>query len=319
MPSAIRLLSPGNKAMESGYRYLCLPPAGDTVGVFRDVAGAATAEIWGAEYPGRGDRWETPLPASLEQLAEQLTAEVLTRFVPGRVLRTVVAGFSMGAFLAVELAQRLHTHACVAPAAIVVVGAPAPQKRVCGRYPQLGEATLAEVLGSEGFVRGLGNRASFEVWAYAKDLLRRDIELTTAYRGPADAARRCPLATLCGEADPVETEDATVAWRTWTIGPFLAATVPESHLELLAPGRGEQFWAWMRRIEQDVVAAGVRDAGPAAFRSGGRPRRARGGLAGAVRAAGTRVPGPHGPGCRRPRVALRRPATREWPAGRRPV
>jgi surfactin synthase thioesterase subunit len=260
MLSAIRSLSPGGHLRESGCRYLCLPPAGGTVGMFRDVADAAPAEVWGAEYPGRGDRWEAPLPASLEELAEQLTAELLARLEPVQVQRTVVAGFSMGALLAVELAQRLDVSGGAVPAAVVVVGAPAPQRRIPGRYAQLGEETLAEVLSGEGFVPGRGNRASFEVWAHAQDLLRRDVELTAAYRGPAAMALRCPLAALCGEVDPVETEDATEAWRTWTTGPFLAATVPGGHLGLLAPGRGEQFWAWMRRIEQDVVATGVRDA-----------------------------------------------------------
>jgi surfactin synthase thioesterase subunit len=260
MPSAIRSLSPGDHSGEGGYRYLCLPPAGGTVGMLRDIAAAASAEVWGAEYPGRGDRWEAPLPASLEDLAEQLTTELIARLEPEQMRRTVVAGFSMGALLAVELAQRLYAGGCVVPAAVVVVGAPAPQRRIRGRYAQLGEETLAEVLGRAGFVPGRGNRASFEVWAHAEDLLRRDVALTAAYRGPATTAMRCPLAALCGEADGVETEDATEAWRTWTTGPFLAATVPGGHLGLLAPGRGEQFWAWMRRIERDVVAAGVCDA-----------------------------------------------------------
>lgn len=260
MPSAIRSLSPGDHSGEGGYRYLCLPPAGGTVGMLRDIAGAASAEVWGAEYPGRGDRWEVPSPASLEELAEQLTGELLARLAPAQVRRTVVAGFSMGAFLAVELAQRLDTRGRVVPAAVVVVGTPAPQRRVRGRYARLGEETMAEVLCGEGFVPGLGNRASFEVWAHAEDLLRRDVALTAAYRGPAATPLRCPLAALRGEADPVDAEDATEAWRTWTTGPFLAATVPGGHLGLLAPGRGEQFWAWMRRIERDVVAAGVCDA-----------------------------------------------------------
>jgi len=260
MPAAIRSLSPGERLGANACRYLLLPPAGGTVGTLRHVAGAAGgAEVWAAEYPGRGDRLDVPPPASLDRLAEHLTGELLLRD-PAWVRRTVVAGFSMGAFVAVELAQRLRTRCGPLPAAVVVVGAPAPQLRVRGRYRHLGEDGLPGVLGGEGFVPGLGNRASFEVWAYAVDLLRRDVALTAAYRGPAGTPVRCPLAALCGEDDPVATEDATEAWRTWTTGAFLAATVPGGHLGLLAPGRGAEFWTWMRRVERDVVAAGARDA-----------------------------------------------------------
>ncbi|WP_410667645.1 thioesterase II family protein [Amycolatopsis sp. cmx-4-68] len=260
MPAAIRSLSPGDPPGEDECRYLLLPPAGATVGMFRHVVAAASgAEVWGAEYPGRGDRLDAPPPASLGQLAEQL-ADELRRREPAWVRRTVVAGFSMGAFVAVELAQRLSARGGPLPAAVVVVGAPAPHRRVRGRYARIGEESLPEVLAGEGFVAGLGNRASFEVWAYAAELLRRDVGLTTAYGGPAATAVQCPLAALCGEDDAVAPADATEAWRTWTTGAFLAATVPGGHLGLLAPGRGAEFWTWLRRIERNVAAAGARDA-----------------------------------------------------------
>ena len=260
MPSAIRSLSPGDQSGVNGCRYLLLPPAGGTVGTFRHVVGAgAGAEVWGVEYPGRGDRLDAPSPASVEQLAEQVTGELLRR--PRAWVRaTIVVGFSMGGFVAVEVAQRLRTRCGPAPAAVVVIGTPAPQRRAGGRYARIGEQQLLEVLTGEGFVPGLGNRASFEVWAYAAGLLQSDVGLTAAYRGPAPTALRCPLAALCGDRDPVATEDATEAWRTWTTGPFLAATVPGGHLGLLAPGRGAELWTWLRRIERDVAVAGARDA-----------------------------------------------------------
>ena len=260
MPFAIRSLSVGGQPGVNGFRSLLLPPAGGTVGTFRHVVDAAAGrEVWGVEYPGRGDRLDAPSAASVEQLAEQVTGELLRR-EPAWVRRTVVVGFSMGGFVAVELAQRLRTRCGPAPAAVVVIGTPAPQRRVPGRSARDGERHLQEVLTGEGFQPGAGNRASFEVWAYATHLLRSDVGLTRAYRGPAATALRCPLAALCGDRDPVATADATEAWRTWTTGPFLAATVPGGHLGLLADGRGAEFWTWMRRIERNVVVAGARDA-----------------------------------------------------------
>ncbi|NBH03597.1 alpha/beta fold hydrolase, partial [Amycolatopsis sp. SID8362] len=131
MPAAIRTLSAG---VPNSHRYLLFPPAGGTTGMFRHIADVASgAEVQAVEYPGRGDRLGARPPASLEELAEQVTGEVL-RQDPEQVRRTLVIGFSMGAFVAFEVVQRLRTRCGPTPAAIVVVGAPAPDRRVRGRY-----------------------------------------------------------------------------------------------------------------------------------------------------------------------------------------
>jgi surfactin synthase thioesterase subunit len=223
--------------------YLLLPPAGATLAALREVAAAAPgAAVWGVEYPGRGARVADPLPASLAGLAGEVARE-LARCGP----RLVLVGFSMGAFVALELAMRPE----VAPVALVVVGAVAPQRRVPGRYARPDADALARLLDD----RVPGLRDSPEVWEYALDLLRADLRLASAYRGPAGRVP-CPIVALCGADDPSldSLDDATGAWRSWTAGPFAAAIVPGGHLGLLAPGRGGEFWAWMRRLT-DVVGS----------------------------------------------------------------
>ncbi|MBN6038363.1 thioesterase II family protein [Amycolatopsis sp. 195334CR] len=255
MAGAIRTLSKVDRPGPGWRRYLCLPPAGGSLGTLGDLASAApSGEVWGAEYPGRGGRAAEPFPDSLEELAEPLARELTSLFPPGDLARTVVVGFSMGAFVALELARR------VVPAALVVVGAVAPQRRVPGAYARTDAAALGRLLRRDGLTPVLGYRRNPEVWEYALDLLRRDLRLVSAYRGPSVTPLPCPVAALCGSEDPAcATEDATEAWRAWTSGRFVAGVVPGGHLGILDPGREPGFWTWLRRAESTLIDPEVAD------------------------------------------------------------
>lgn len=220
-------------------RYLCLPPAGGTLTSLRTVADAAPpAAAWGVEYPGRGHRIGEPLPATLPDLADQLAGELVERFGPRAVARTVLVGFSMGAFVALEMARRC----VVAPAALVVVGAVAPQRRVPGRHAPDNRA-LAQLLACS---------PEPELWEYATELLRADLRLARDYRVAGVTPAPCPVAALCGVDDDA-VDDATEGWRPWATGRFTAAVVPGGHLGLLDADRGLEFWAWMRHIEEVLL------------------------------------------------------------------
>jgi surfactin synthase thioesterase subunit len=222
-------------------RYLCLPPAGGTLTSLRTLADTAPpAAAWGVEYPGRGHRVAEPLPATLPDLADQLAGELVERFGPPAVARTVLVGFSMGSFVALELARRVWARSGVAPAALVVVGAVAPQRRAPGGRPH-DYGALAQLAA-----------CPTEVWEYAVDLLRGDLRLACDYRVTDIRPAPCPIAALCG-ADDDAVDDATEGWRPWATGRFTSSVVPGGHLGLLDPGRGLEFWAWMRHVEEVLL------------------------------------------------------------------
>jgi surfactin synthase thioesterase subunit len=247
MTSAFHVLSHVDGLVDCRRRYVCLPPAGGTLCTLREIGDTATGfAVWGVEYPARGSRVAEPPPATLEHLAEQVARELAELFGPRWVARTVLVGFSMGAFVGLELARRVHAWCGAAPATLVVVGAVAPQRRVPGKYARTDAATLTRLLDRHSPAPVITPEAR----DYALELLRGDLILASTYRGPADATVPCPVVALCGEDDPaIDTvADATIAWRSWATGSFTAGVVRGDHLGLLSPGRGTEFWTWMSRL-----------------------------------------------------------------------
>ncbi len=254
MTSTVTVLSDARPAVARNRRYLLVPPAGGTLAALRNVVDAAPGvTVWGVEYPGRGRRIVDPSPSTLVDLAEQIARELAGRCGSRDVARLVLVGFSMGAFVALEVAWRVHARSGTAPAALVVIGATAPQRRSPAKYARTDTATLTRLLDRDGLVPGL--RESPEAWDYVLELLRDDLRLTSRYRTSAITRVPCPLAALCGADDPGldSVDDATDAWRSWTAGPFTARVVRGGHLGLLGAGRGAEFWAQVGEIEKTIT------------------------------------------------------------------
>ncbi|WP_410657455.1 thioesterase II family protein [Amycolatopsis sp. lyj-112] len=246
MNAAVTPLSTMDFRGDFGEICLCFPPAGGTVlGLRGFVLASSGVELWGVEYPGHGERLTEPPAESVECLAEEIALESLGRFGAAGSSRVVLIGFSMGAFVALEVAQRMHLRRRTAPAALIVVGVCAPQRRMPGRYAK---AEVSQLLDRAG-LSPAGCRQSPELREYALELLRGDLRLTSAYSGPAKVLLRCPIIAIRGEDDPAFTtgDDAIRAWRVWTSGKFTGCVVPGGHLGVLEPGRAAGFWALVRR------------------------------------------------------------------------
>lgn len=236
----------------AGRRYLLLPPAGGTPGTLRELLDTAPHDrVRCVAYPGRADRIADPAPDTFEELVSRVADEAADWLRSTVVARTVVVGFSMGGLVGLELTRLLS------PAALVVVGTVAPQRRV--RRSPLDRDTLRELVRGTGLVGRAPSAVDAEVLAYAIDLVSGDLRLVAGYRGPAFAAAPCPVVALCGRHDRFvgAVADATSAWRRWATGPFVTETVPGGHLGLLEKGRGAEFWSWISRAEDAIARAEV--------------------------------------------------------------
>lgn len=210
--------------------------------------------MWGVEYPGHGGRLAEPPAASFASLAEGIARDSLDHFGAEGFSRITLIGFSMGAFVALEVAQRLRRWGLPGPAALVVVGACAPQSRVPGRFAKADAAEAGRLLDQNALAPVAGDGDSPELREYALGLLLGDLRLTESYAGPARVRLSCPIFAVRGEDDPTfaDGDDTLRAWRVWTSGRFTDAVVPGGHLGMLVPGSGPDFRALIRRSMFDT-------------------------------------------------------------------
>ncbi|RSN26725.1 thioesterase [Streptomyces sp. WAC 05977] len=243
MNAALRTLSTPDTGAGFAQRYLCFPPAGGTVLGLRGLARAVPGvEVWGVEYPAHGERLVEPAAESLEDIAEEIALDALGHFEAEGLSRITLIGFSMGAFVALEVAQRIQIRERTAPAALIVVGVCAPQLRTPGKYVK------AASIDAVGVLDGIGDHSP-ELQEYALELFLGDLRLTSAYSGPAKVMLSCPIIAIRGEDDPAFATgaDSLRAWRVWTSGWFTDHVVPGGHLGVLAPGREADFWGLVRQ------------------------------------------------------------------------
>ncbi|RSN33043.1 thioesterase [Amycolatopsis sp. WAC 04169] len=245
MNTAVSPLSTVDNVPARSPSYLCFPPAGGTVLGLRGLARTSAASaVWGVEYPGHGERLTEAPGESLAGLADGIALECLARFGAEGFSRTVLIGFSMGAFVALEVAQRVVGRGRPGPAGLVVVGACAPQRRFPGKYAKTDTAEARRLL-----ERSSADYHDFpELREYALDLFLGDLRLTSAYPGPASVPLSCPVVAIRGADDPdFATGDEEIwAWRAWTTGRFTGHVVPGGHLAVLTPGEEARFWELVR-------------------------------------------------------------------------
>ncbi|KFU80290.1 Surfactin synthase thioesterase subunit [Amycolatopsis lurida] len=249
MNTAVSRLSTVDKQLGRGPGYLCFPPAGGTALGLRGLAAtAAGSVVWGVEYPGHGTRLTEPPAESLTVLAEEIARQCVARIGAEGFSRTVLIGFSMGAFVALEVAQRVLGRGRPGPAGLVVVGACAPQRRVPGRYAKADAAEAGRLLDQHCPPSSAGYLDCPELREYALDLFLGDLRLTSAYPGPAKTPLSCPIVAIRGEDDLdfAAGDEEIRAWRAWTTGRFTGCAVPGGHLAVLTPGKEAGFWDRVR-------------------------------------------------------------------------
>lgn len=209
-------------------RLVCFPHAGGSASYFNPVATrfAPGVDVVALQYPGRQDRRREPLVRDLEELADLITAELLTLSDKP----TVFFGHSMGALLAFECAWQLADKGVGEPRALLLSGRRAPSSVRDEQVHRGGDARLLEEL------RQLdGTNAALmddpDIRRMALDTLRGDLQAVETY---VDAEHRVtvPIVVFTGDNDPKTTIDEAQRWCDHTESTCRVLTYPGGHFFL---------------------------------------------------------------------------------------
>jgi pyochelin biosynthesis protein PchC len=211
-------------------RLVCFPHAGGAASFYRAWSALVPAdvEVLAAQYPGREDRFDDPLIADMEELADLLTDAVAA--VADR--RLALFGHSMGGAVAHEVALRLRRRAI--PLVHLIVSAREPPQHHRGGNVHLrdDDGVRAELLRLSETNRQLVEHA--ELWELMLPVIRNDYRLIESYRPRAERPVICPLTAFVGEADAELTRDIAADWAQVTSGPFQVQVFPGDHFYLTA-------------------------------------------------------------------------------------
>nr|BBX76269.1 thioesterase [Mycobacterium florentinum] len=211
---------------------VCFPPGGGSAGAYRALAKqiADGISVYAVQYPGRQDRLGDPLVTSLAELAEYVTADLLSW---GALPNLALFGHSMGATVGFEVARRLQSKDRDL-LRLFVSGRIAPDAPNRGRLHTGSDADLIADL-----ERLANDPSSLAVLRAEQALaevvlppLRADYQAVETYVFEAREKLRCPVSVMLGDADPTVTVVQAGEWRAHTDGEFELTTFPGRHFYL---------------------------------------------------------------------------------------
>ncbi|MFD6113939.1 thioesterase II family protein [Streptomyces yangpuensis] len=208
--------------------------------------------------PGRDQRRREPrltghdeLLADLKPLFEQIADEPEAPYV--------LYGHSLGAMVALTVAQAVLERGLTPPALLAVGACPPPDSPApLAGAAELTDAELLRVL--DAFDALPPGVRPGDVWfRVVFPVLRADLRLAatlrTAATGPtAPGPLPVPLLAVAGSEDPLAGPAATAGWDHWTTGPFVRRTVPGDHFFV----RGGELPRMLGRAAR-IVLRGHRD------------------------------------------------------------
>ena len=201
---------------DAAARLYCLPHSGGSAGEFlfwSDVL--PNLEVWGIQLPGHGNRM---FEAGLTTMPEAVAA--IAASVPLQPPYALF-GHSLGAAVAYELTQVLHTRGLPLPQRLYLSSREPPHLHVqeAGLLRLTDDELLGELSQQYGDIPAeLRDDPDWRELTLGS--LRADLNIIASYQPVPAAPLPCPVTAVGGSQDPEVTQDQLGAWNSYTTGGF---------------------------------------------------------------------------------------------------
>ncbi len=214
---------------DSEARLVCLPHAGGSASFFFPMSAAVSPslDVLSVQYPGRQDRRAEPCVASIQELADRISVQLL----PWTDRPLMIFGHSMGATIGFEVASRLEREHGVVLAGLFASGRRAPSRKRHETVHQRDDrgiiAELQQLSGTNSKIMG-----DEEMLRMVLPAIRADYRAAETYTYEPRPKLHCPIVGLVGDDDPKVTLEEARAWSEHTEGGFDLQVFPGGHFYL---------------------------------------------------------------------------------------
>lgn len=251
----------GIAAQDSGphvVRLLCFPYAGGGASLFRSwrTELSPAIDVYPIQLPGREGRWQEKPFSRLIDLARVLSQALAPLLRPPYVL----AGHSMGAFIAFELARSIRRANRPGPSHLIVSGARAPQ--IPDPEPPIHQESpdqlFAELQRHHGIPQEVLDHP--ELLSLLLPTLRADLEMCETYVYADEPPLSCPITVFGGVSDSKVPLAHLTEWHSQTSGEFQIRMFPGNHFFIFKEARAAVVQAMregLRRYAAQPIKAPV--------------------------------------------------------------
>ncbi|MFB9235709.1 thioesterase II family protein [Plantactinospora siamensis] len=209
---------------------VCFPHAGGSAAAYRGWTALLppSVRLTAIQYSGRQDRMHEVMPASMDELADEV-ALALSRYADPLLL----FGHSFGATVAFEVARRLQRWGPGPVEHLVVSGRPGPRAQPrTAKHLWTDDEIWDDMLRLGGVDRELAGVPTLR--ELVLPALRRDYLIIETYGPAPDATVCCPITAFLGADDPEVDRGQAEAWARSTTGAFRLRVFEGAHFYLSA-------------------------------------------------------------------------------------
>ncbi|NRA87537.1 MAG: thioesterase [Rhizobiales bacterium] len=226
-------MTPAAPYTESIHKLICLPYAGGTSSYFRHLSDclSPSIKVLPLDISGHGQKSNQKYFRTIYEMASDI-AESSAKLVKGQDFS--ILGYSMGAFIAFELAKLLIKDFDLSPSLLFIVAQRSPEITTSPPYWfKLKDDELLEKLLNLNGLSGSEYNLMKPIITYMLPVIRADLEAVELYKIEGiNNAIDVPIHAIFGKEDQVAGQSKMLTWKNFTRSEFDISGMDGTHFFL---------------------------------------------------------------------------------------